>query len=133
MLNTGVSPREEKESFLSQILEASPQRKYYLTKTACLGILRRARERGKELPEQLKTALEIQARVTEEDIGTDEPTGFDGYKGNLTSEVSSTLGVNCGMSTGRNGVIAPVAFAANQRDEVRISMTLPVPWALSRG
>lgn len=119
MLNTGVSPREEKESFLSQILEASPQRKYYLTKTACLGILRRARERGKELPEQLKTALEIQARVTEEDIGTDEPTGFDGYKGNLTSEVSSTLGVNCGMSTGRNGVIAPVAFAANQRDEVR--------------
>jgi hypothetical protein len=119
MLNTGVSPREEKESFLSQILEVLPQRKYYLTKTACLGILRRARERGKELPEQLKTALEIQARVTEEDIGTDEPTGFDGYKGDLTSEVSSTLGVNCGMSTGRNGVIAPVAFAANQRDEVR--------------
>lgn len=47
--------------------------------------------------------------------------GFDGYNGDLTGEVSSTLGVNCGMSTGRNGIItpAPIAFAANQRDEVR--------------
>lgn len=31
--------------------------------------------------------------------------GFDGYNGELTGEVSSTLGVNCGVSTGRNGVI----------------------------
>ena len=34
MLNTGVSPREEKESSLSQILEAAPQKKYYLCLTA---------------------------------------------------------------------------------------------------
>lgn len=47
--------------------------------------------------------------------------GFDGYNGDLTGEISSTLGVNCGMSTGRNGIIspAPVAFSCNQRDEVR--------------
>jgi len=32
-------------------------------------------------------------------------TGFDGYNGNLTGEVASTLGVNCGMSTGRNGIV----------------------------
>ena len=32
-------------------------------------------------------------------------TGFDGYNGSLTGEVSSTLGVNCGMSSGRNGII----------------------------
>lgn len=32
-------------------------------------------------------------------------TGFDGYNGNLTGNVSSTLGVNCGMSTGRNGIV----------------------------
>ena len=31
--------------------------------------------------------------------------GFDGYNGSLTDEVSSTLGVNCGMSTGRNGIV----------------------------
>ena len=64
MLNTGVSPNEEKESFLSQILQDSVPQRYYLSKTACLGILRRARERGKELPSQLKAALEIQAGVT---------------------------------------------------------------------
>lgn len=32
-------------------------------------------------------------------------TGYDGYNGSLTEEVSSTLGVNCGMSTGRNGIV----------------------------
>ena len=32
-------------------------------------------------------------------------TGFDGYNGELTGNVSSTLGVNCGMSTGRNGIV----------------------------
>lgn len=31
--------------------------------------------------------------------------GFDGYNGSLTDETSATLGVNCGMSTGRNGVV----------------------------
>jgi DNA (cytosine-5)-methyltransferase 1 len=50
-----------------------------------------------------------------------EAVGFDGYNGDLTGEISSTLGVNCGMSTGRSGIITrtPIAFAANQRDEVR--------------
>ncbi len=32
-------------------------------------------------------------------------TGFDGYNGDLTDDVAATLGVNCGMSTGRNGVV----------------------------
>lgn len=32
-------------------------------------------------------------------------SGFDGYNGELTGDVSSTLGVNCGMSTGRNGIV----------------------------
>ena len=32
-------------------------------------------------------------------------SGFDGYNGQLTGDVSSTLGVNCGMSSGRNGVV----------------------------
>lgn len=30
---------------------------------------------------------------------------FDRYNGSLTDETSATLGVNCGMSTGRNGVV----------------------------
>ena len=37
--------------------------------------------------------------------GCSGATGFDGYNGGLTGPVSSTLGVNCGMSTGRNGIV----------------------------
>ena len=126
-----MSPREEKESSLSQILQDDPPDKYYLTRKACLGILRRAFERGKELPRKLNQALEIQSGVappadsvhnqqpphTDQKDGSIE--GFDGYNGDLTGAVAATLGVNCGMSTGRNGLIQPIAFAANQRDEVR--------------
>ena len=155
-LNTGVSPRDAKESSLSQILQADPPLKYYLSPKACLGILRRAFERGKELPKKLERALKIQAglmrpdgqptgleayHINQRDEGIDlhgvsgalmattnmqmqtfvtQPDeaveGFDGYNGGLTGDVAATLGVNCGMSTGRNGVMA---FAANQRNEVR--------------
>ena len=47
---------------LSDILEIGdvPQR-YYLTATACLGILRRAEKRGKSLPPSLRAALEAVA------------------------------------------------------------------------
>jgi hypothetical protein len=60
-LNTGVCPSEGQESTLSQILLAEVPEKYYLSPKACLGILRRASVRGKELPEVLKKALERQA------------------------------------------------------------------------
>ena len=155
-LNTGAAPRIPIRVPLSGILEANPAQKYYLSKVACIGILRRAFERGKELPQKLERALRIQAglmrpdgqptgfeayHINQRDEGIDlhgvsgalmattnmqmqtfvtQPDeaveGFDGYNGDLTGDVAATLGVNCGMSTGRNGVMA---FAANQRDEVR--------------
>ena len=37
--------------------------------------------------------------------GRQAASAFDGYNGELTGSVSSTLGVNCGMSTGRNGIV----------------------------
>ena len=40
---------------------------------------------------------------TERSVGNS--SGFDGYNGALTGEVEATLGVNCGMTTGRNGVM----------------------------
>jgi len=86
MLNTGPAPLKEEDVFsLSQILQEDPPRKYYLSRTACLGILRRARERGKELPPQLEAALMVQA----------------------------------GLSPPVTLQLDPIAFAANQRDEVR--------------
>ena len=42
------------------------------------------------------------AEDTQNSIGA---TGCDGYNGCLTGDVSATLGVNCGVSTGRNGIV----------------------------
>lgn len=61
MRSTGEFPSAENVSTLSQILQAGVPEKYYLSPKACLGILRRASVRGKELPELLKKALERQA------------------------------------------------------------------------
>jgi DNA (cytosine-5)-methyltransferase 1 len=38
-------------------------------------------------------------------FGADDCIGYDGYNGELTGGKASTLSVNCGISTGRNGVI----------------------------
>ena len=48
-------------SRLSQILEEHPHPKYSLSSKACQGILNRANRRGKELPKELREALENQA------------------------------------------------------------------------
>ena len=61
MLSFGECPSVENASHLSQILEASPLPKYSLSAKACLGIVRRAERRGKELPPILKAALLNQA------------------------------------------------------------------------
>lgn len=61
MHSFGESPSAAVESRLSQILQDNPPPKYYLSAKSCLGILNRAKRRGKELPEQLRLALERQA------------------------------------------------------------------------
>ena len=43
-----------------------------------------------------------------------QPVGADPYNGEVTGDKASTLGVNCGMSTGRNGVIAFEPGAASR-------------------
>ena len=89
-LNTGPAPREPIHRSLSEILESDPDAGYYLSGRACRGILRRAKERGKELPHQLKAALTAQAGLARQVMKLEFTTG----------ELA-------------------VAFAANQRDEVR--------------
>ena len=43
---------------LSEVLETGPvPERYFLSKAACAGILRRAERRGKKLPEHLEAAL----------------------------------------------------------------------------
>ena len=65
-LNTSECPKGAVESSLSQILVATAPSRYYLSQAACLGLLRRAEERGKELPWQLEHALRIQAGISAE-------------------------------------------------------------------
>jgi hypothetical protein len=75
-LNTLEYPKDGVGSSLSDILETGDvPRRYFLSATACLGILRRAEKRGKELPGQLRVALEsvagpIPLTETEEDLLT---------------------------------------------------------------
>lgn len=58
MLNIGEYPSVENESTLSEILEDNVPEKYYLSPKACLGILRRAKNKGRKLPDNLRIALE---------------------------------------------------------------------------
>ena len=67
MHSGGAFPKEENVSTLSQILQTRVPQRYYLSPKACLGILRRASVRGKELPPVLKAALERQAATEQED------------------------------------------------------------------
>lgn len=60
MHSFGESPKDGVESHLSQILEDNPPPKYSLSAKACQGILNRAAQRGKDLPEALRKALEAQ-------------------------------------------------------------------------
>ena len=106
-LNTGAAPRRPIRVSLSGILEAYPSLKYYLSKTACLGILRRAFERGKKLPKMLARALKIQAGLMRPD-------------GQLTNMQMQTFVTQPnGAGEGFDGYNGIMAFAANLRDEVR--------------
>ena len=100
-LNTSECPKGAVESSLSQILQDSVPSRYYLSRRACLGILRRAEERGKTLPPQLELALKMQAGIIR------PPPG-------MTASEFLWAAANEMGAFGR-----PVAFAANQRDEVR--------------
>ena len=86
-----MSPSDEKESSLSQILQAEVPSRYYLTPKACRGILRRADERGKELPQKLKRALEIQAGIALPDGNSTE---LEAYHINQRDEGINLHGVS---------------------------------------
>lgn len=121
-LNTGVAPREPVRAALSGVLEKEPQDKYFLSTRACLGILRRAKERGKELPEQLKMALMVQAGLIPPQPSAGQ---LKAYHINQRDEGIDLQGVSGALMATSNMQMQtfvtgePIAFAANQRDEVR--------------
>ena len=129
ILNTGPAPRSGAAgSTLWSILEVRPHPRYFLTRKACKGILRRASERGKPLPEQLKTALEIQAGLRSPDEKEsrkvafhinqrDEGIDLNGASGALMATRNMQMQTFVTQPDANHNV--PIAFAANQRDEVR--------------
>lgn len=76
-LNCGEKPRIQNPTKLSEILVDNPDQKYRLSPKACQGILNRAERRGKELPPELKAALE------EQSLSKSEPVNLGGGKGIL--------------------------------------------------
>lgn len=126
--NTSECPKDAVECSLWQILQATAPSRYSLSQTACLGILRRAACRGKSLPPLLEAALRMQA-------GLDPPAPISGeakaYHINEGIDLNGVSGAlmatqNLQMQTfitnpgiNQNDLKKRMAFAANQRDEVR--------------
>ncbi|MBU5439749.1 DNA cytosine methyltransferase [Tissierella sp. MSJ-40] len=69
-----------------------------------MGILRRAKLRGKELPKQLKTALEIQAgiKVIGQDFNEDMPTEYKAYHINQRNEGIDLNGISGALMATQN-------------------------------
>ena len=95
----GESPSVVEESGLSQILEEEVPLKYFLSATACRGVLQRAEKRGKALPGILGIALKQQIERWEK-FGTPLPQyseriveveGVDVYNSDTTGNVNKTL------------------------------------------
>lgn len=76
----GEYPSDERESRLSQILVGGAHPKYFLSARACQGILRRAENRGKTLPEILERTLRKQS------VFKSEPVVRGGAKESLSRE-----------------------------------------------
>ena len=131
-LNTSECPKGAVDASLSQILQVTVPSKYYLSRTACRGILRRAEERGKPLPPELELALKLQAGIIPPslDVCPAPPLAFHINQREETINLGVIAGAlmrtqNMQMQTFVTQPDADVpasrqmAFAANQRDEVR--------------
>lgn len=92
--NFGESTNVAVESSLSQILEDNPHRKYFLSAKACAGILRRAKERGKQLPPLLEAALLYPIYQTTANMKIEVCAGFKGK----ASQAAGSIGYQEDMS-----------------------------------
>ena len=92
-------PNGAAASSLSQILTDTVPQKYYLSKKACLGILRRAKARGKELPPQLEAALKTQAGIIQPE---QKPMTIEAYHINQRNEGIDLGGISGALMATQN-------------------------------
>lgn len=100
--NFGEYPNEENVSLLSQILEAKPSPKYFLSEKACLGILDRANRKGKTLPIKLEEALMKQAGLCRSSNEPGKTGGAKAYSYNENEpprSQQSTIKASCDNAT----------------------------------
>jgi hypothetical protein len=62
-LNILESPKDATESLLSQVLETNVQQKYYLSKVACMGMIRRSISSHHKIPDHLLQNLKLGAEI----------------------------------------------------------------------
>ncbi len=87
--------------------------RYYLTKKACRGILRRADERGKELPEKLKRALEIQAGfISPDGSARGKPTAFAANQRDEVRDLHDVAGALCAHPSVKQQTFIAAGFHA---------------------
>lgn len=103
MLNIGEYPNVENESTLSEILEDNVPEKYYLSPKACLGILRRAKSKGRKLPDNLRIALEQKVAEGGEVLGLDFAHADSAVR--TYKDITPTLVQNMGRGGGQTPCI----------------------------
>lgn len=130
-LNTSECPKDVVESSLWQILLDTVPSRYWLSRKACRGMLRRADCRGKLLPELLEIALSMQGGLIPPGPIPDELKAYHFNQRNEGIDLGDVAGAllatqNLQMQTfvttpgaSPHGPKESVAFAVNQRDEVR--------------
>lgn len=91
MLNTGGVPQRRKRIYLVADFAGECADKILFESESLSGNLTQSVSQRKTATTDVKNC-----------IGA---TGFDGYNAKLTGNISSTIGANCGMSTGRNGIV----------------------------
>lgn len=91
-LSSSEYPSDAGVCFLSDILCQDAPQEYFLSPTACEGIIRRAERRGRSLPSTLKSALEAAIRSNS---ATPAPRAAGGGSGPLIQDdLSATLATN---------------------------------------
>ena len=130
-LNTSECPKDVVESSLWQILLDTVPSRYWLSRKACRGMLRRADCRGKLLPELLEIALAMQGGLIPPGPIPDELKAYHFNQRNEGIDLGDVAGAllatqNLQMQTfvttpsaSPGGSEESVAFVVNQRDEVR--------------
>ena len=125
-LNTSECPSAVKESSLSQILQATAPYRFYLTRIACLGILRRAEERGKALPPLLEQALMNQAGINklrhhEKRVPQMQAAGFLAESSSTAHSVGFEEGLAPTMKAGgKSGAVMLPTYCLNDQGGQRM-------------